>query len=195
MLCPDFFLYMSVWLSLREWYLNGNYLIIIVSTLIILPLALMRQLGMFFILSSHIFISLPCTSILYCHLFVFFCSLHIPVTVLKLKWSSLPLPMNRSASSYYRYYTGYLGYTSGFSLSCMVFFLISVSLNYWVRAKFRRCLAIVTLSAGPCLNSNILLDAGFSIWCFISTFNHVNQKSFYIWNENILRVQRNSVNW
>uniref|UniRef100_A0AAQ5XJB8 Amino acid transporter transmembrane domain-containing protein n=1 Tax=Amphiprion ocellaris TaxID=80972 RepID=A0AAQ5XJB8_AMPOC len=48
-----------------EWFLNGNYLIIIVSALIILPLALMKQLG-------------------------------------------------------------YLGYTSGFSLSCMVFFLISV---------------------------------------------------------------------
>ncbi|KAM9751471.1 sodium-coupled neutral amino acid transporter 3-like isoform 1-T3 [Menidia menidia] len=48
-----------------EWFLNGNYLIIIVSALVILPLALMRQLG-------------------------------------------------------------YLGYTSGFSLSCMVFFLISV---------------------------------------------------------------------
>uniref|UniRef100_A0A673GAL1 Sodium-coupled neutral amino acid transporter 3-like n=1 Tax=Sinocyclocheilus rhinocerous TaxID=307959 RepID=A0A673GAL1_9TELE len=47
------------------WFLNGNYLIIIVSILIILPLALMRQLG-------------------------------------------------------------YLGYTSGFSLTCMVFFLISV---------------------------------------------------------------------
>uniref|UniRef100_A0A8C1T5T0 Solute carrier family 38 member 5b n=2 Tax=Cyprinus carpio TaxID=7962 RepID=A0A8C1T5T0_CYPCA len=49
-----------------EWFLNGNYLIIIVSIFIILPLALMRQLG-------------------------------------------------------------YLGYTSGFSLTCMVFFLISVS--------------------------------------------------------------------
>ncbi|XP_033825114.1 sodium-coupled neutral amino acid transporter 3-like [Periophthalmus magnuspinnatus] len=48
-----------------EWFLNGNYLIIIVSIGIILPLALMKQLG-------------------------------------------------------------YLGYTSGFSLSCMVFFLISV---------------------------------------------------------------------
>lgn len=48
-----------------EWFLNGNYLIIIVSVVIILPLALMKQLG-------------------------------------------------------------YLGYTSGFSLSCMVFFLISV---------------------------------------------------------------------
>ncbi|XP_019951673.2 sodium-coupled neutral amino acid transporter 3-like [Paralichthys olivaceus] len=48
-----------------EWYMNGNYLIIIVSVSIILPLALMKQLG-------------------------------------------------------------YLGYTSGFSLSCMVFFLISV---------------------------------------------------------------------
>uniref|UniRef100_A0A8C2KP95 Solute carrier family 38 member 5b n=1 Tax=Cyprinus carpio TaxID=7962 RepID=A0A8C2KP95_CYPCA len=52
--------------SSGEWFLNGNYLIIVVSILIILPLALMRQLG-------------------------------------------------------------YLGYTSGFSLTCMVFFLISVS--------------------------------------------------------------------
>ncbi|KAM8868627.1 sodium-coupled neutral amino acid transporter 3 isoform 1-T2 [Synchiropus picturatus] len=47
------------------WYLNGNYLVIIVSASIILPLALMKQLG-------------------------------------------------------------YLGYTSGFSLSCMVFFLSAV---------------------------------------------------------------------
>ncbi|XP_078390991.1 sodium-coupled neutral amino acid transporter 5b isoform X1 [Cetorhinus maximus] len=51
--------------SNRMWYMNGNYLIVIVSILIILPLALMRQLG-------------------------------------------------------------YLGYTSGFSLTCMVFFLISL---------------------------------------------------------------------
>uniref|UniRef100_A0A8C7UVD2 Solute carrier family 38 member 5a n=1 Tax=Oncorhynchus mykiss TaxID=8022 RepID=A0A8C7UVD2_ONCMY len=49
----------------REWYLDGRYLIIIVSVIIIFPLSLMRHLG-------------------------------------------------------------YLGYTSGFSLSCMVFFLISV---------------------------------------------------------------------
>uniref|UniRef100_A0AAY4DQL6 Amino acid transporter transmembrane domain-containing protein n=1 Tax=Denticeps clupeoides TaxID=299321 RepID=A0AAY4DQL6_9TELE len=49
----------------NEWFLNGNYLIIIVSICVILPLALMRQLG-------------------------------------------------------------YLGYTSGFSLTCMVFFLCSV---------------------------------------------------------------------
>ncbi|XP_017264809.1 sodium-coupled neutral amino acid transporter 3 [Kryptolebias marmoratus] len=49
----------------QEWFLNGNYLIIIVSVVVILPLALMRRLG-------------------------------------------------------------YLGYTSGFSLTCMVFFLISV---------------------------------------------------------------------
>uniref|UniRef100_A0A8C7XYS2 Solute carrier family 38 member 5a n=1 Tax=Oryzias sinensis TaxID=183150 RepID=A0A8C7XYS2_9TELE len=48
-----------------EWFMNGNYLIIIVSAVIIFPLALMKRLG-------------------------------------------------------------YLGYTSGFSLSCMVFFLISV---------------------------------------------------------------------
>lgn len=48
------------------WYMDGNYLVILVSVTIILPLALMRQLG-------------------------------------------------------------YLGYSSGFSLSCMVFFLIAVS--------------------------------------------------------------------
>ncbi|CAI9554687.1 unnamed protein product [Staurois parvus] len=48
-----------------DWYLNGNYLVIMVSICIILPLALMKQLG-------------------------------------------------------------YLGYASGFSLSCMVFFLCSV---------------------------------------------------------------------
>uniref|UniRef100_A0A8C8DNF4 Solute carrier family 38 member 3b n=1 Tax=Oryzias sinensis TaxID=183150 RepID=A0A8C8DNF4_9TELE len=48
------------------WYLNGNYLVIIVSACVILPLSLMKQLG-------------------------------------------------------------YLGYTSGFSLSCMVFFLTAVS--------------------------------------------------------------------
>uniref|UniRef100_A0A8C5H5K1 Sodium-coupled neutral amino acid transporter 3-like n=1 Tax=Gouania willdenowi TaxID=441366 RepID=A0A8C5H5K1_GOUWI len=48
-----------------EWFLNGNYLVIIVSIAVILPLALMKQLG-------------------------------------------------------------YLGYTSGFSLSCMVFFLAAV---------------------------------------------------------------------
>uniref|UniRef100_A0A671WMZ0 Solute carrier family 38 member 5 n=1 Tax=Sparus aurata TaxID=8175 RepID=A0A671WMZ0_SPAAU len=60
-----------------EWYLNGNYLIIIVSALIILPLALMRQLG-------------------------------------------------------------YLGYTSGFSLSCMVFFLISVIWKMLSHRDFKR---------------------------------------------------------
>ncbi|KAM9185882.1 sodium-coupled neutral amino acid transporter 3 isoform 2-T3 [Dugong dugon] len=49
----------------RNWYVNGNYLVILVSVTIILPLALMRQLG-------------------------------------------------------------YLGYSSGLSLSCMVFFLIAV---------------------------------------------------------------------
>ncbi|XP_078399371.1 sodium-coupled neutral amino acid transporter 3-like [Cetorhinus maximus] len=48
-----------------EWYLNGNYLVIIATATVVLPLALMKQLG-------------------------------------------------------------YLGYTSGFSLSCMVFFLIVV---------------------------------------------------------------------
>uniref|UniRef100_A0A8K9WU52 Solute carrier family 38 member 5a n=1 Tax=Oncorhynchus mykiss TaxID=8022 RepID=A0A8K9WU52_ONCMY len=64
-------LVMQAFLGLKdntgEWYLDGKYLIIIVSVIIVFPLSLMRHLG-------------------------------------------------------------YLGYTSGFSLSCMVFFLISVSL-------------------------------------------------------------------
>uniref|UniRef100_A0A7N6ALR5 Amino acid transporter transmembrane domain-containing protein n=1 Tax=Anabas testudineus TaxID=64144 RepID=A0A7N6ALR5_ANATE len=51
--------------SSDEWFMNGNYLIIIVTVCVILPLALMKHLG-------------------------------------------------------------YLGYTSGFSLTCMVFFLIAV---------------------------------------------------------------------
>ncbi|KAM9324740.1 sodium-coupled neutral amino acid transporter 3 [Gastrophryne carolinensis] len=62
-------LVIQTFLNLQEktsdWYLNGNYLVVMVSIAIILPLALMKQLG-------------------------------------------------------------YLGYTSGFSLSCMVFFLCSV---------------------------------------------------------------------
>lgn len=35
----------SVWSLCREWYLNGNYLVVIVSVAVILPLALMKQLG------------------------------------------------------------------------------------------------------------------------------------------------------
>ncbi|XP_069503626.1 sodium-coupled neutral amino acid transporter 5 [Ambystoma mexicanum] len=57
--------FMGLVVNTGDWYMNGNILIIIVSILIILPLALMKHLG-------------------------------------------------------------YLGYTSGFSLTCMVFFLISV---------------------------------------------------------------------
>uniref|UniRef100_A0A8C9TR62 Solute carrier family 38 member 5 n=1 Tax=Scleropages formosus TaxID=113540 RepID=A0A8C9TR62_SCLFO len=58
-------LVIQAFLGLSQWYLQGDYLIIIVSIVFILPLAVMRHLG-------------------------------------------------------------YLGYTSGFSLSCMMFFLISV---------------------------------------------------------------------
>uniref|UniRef100_A0A671WMB7 Solute carrier family 38 member 5 n=1 Tax=Sparus aurata TaxID=8175 RepID=A0A671WMB7_SPAAU len=47
-----------------EWYLNGNYLIIIVSALIILPLALMRQLGILSELFLHSVFVLPFTDVL-----------------------------------------------------------------------------------------------------------------------------------
>uniref|UniRef100_A0AAX7VG44 Amino acid transporter transmembrane domain-containing protein n=1 Tax=Astatotilapia calliptera TaxID=8154 RepID=A0AAX7VG44_ASTCA len=70
-----------------EWYLNGNYLVIIVSIAIILPLALMKQLG-------------------------------------------------------------YLGYTSGFSLSCMVFFLIAVSPLILATHTCKRHVTSLLLSLG-----------------------------------------------
>uniref|UniRef100_A0A8D0D988 Solute carrier family 38 member 3 n=1 Tax=Sander lucioperca TaxID=283035 RepID=A0A8D0D988_SANLU len=57
------------------WYLNGNYLVIMVSACVILPLALMKQLG-------------------------------------------------------------YLGYTSGFSLSCMVFFLSVIYKKFQIPCPF-----------------------------------------------------------
>uniref|UniRef100_A0A8C9WH58 Solute carrier family 38 member 3 n=1 Tax=Scleropages formosus TaxID=113540 RepID=A0A8C9WH58_SCLFO len=57
------------------WYLNGNYLVVLVSVTIILPLALMKQLG-------------------------------------------------------------YLGYTSGFSLSCMVFFLSVIYKKFHISCPF-----------------------------------------------------------
>uniref|UniRef100_A0A8C7XY43 Solute carrier family 38 member 5a n=1 Tax=Oryzias sinensis TaxID=183150 RepID=A0A8C7XY43_9TELE len=66
-----------------EWFMNGNYLIIIVSAVIIFPLALMKRLG-------------------------------------------------------------YLGYTSGFSLSCMVFFLISVSQKDATKSSSLEVLPIYT---------------------------------------------------
>uniref|UniRef100_A0AAY4BS85 Amino acid transporter transmembrane domain-containing protein n=1 Tax=Denticeps clupeoides TaxID=299321 RepID=A0AAY4BS85_9TELE len=61
--------------SSTEWYLNGNYLVVLVSMGIILPLALMKQLG-------------------------------------------------------------YLGYTSGFSLSCMVFFLSVIFKKFQIPCPF-----------------------------------------------------------
>lgn len=102
----------------RDWYMNGNYLVILVSVTIILPLALMKQLGK----------SGGC------------CVRHRGpalwgsrrVTVPAWGWQArrghpasvgvLPVPTGCSLSS-----PGYLGYASGFSLSCMGFFLISVS--------------------------------------------------------------------
>uniref|UniRef100_A0A8C0EJK9 Solute carrier family 38 member 4 n=1 Tax=Bubo bubo TaxID=30461 RepID=A0A8C0EJK9_BUBBB len=67
-----------LFLLFREWYLNGNYLVILVTIGIILPLSLLKSLG-------------------------------------------------------------YLGYTSGFSLTCMVFFVSVVS--DWVLSlcKYRAC--------------------------------------------------------
>ncbi|XP_016279187.2 sodium-coupled neutral amino acid transporter 3 [Monodelphis domestica] len=71
-----------------DWYMNGNYLVILVSVTIILPLALMRQLG-------------------------------------------------------------YLGYSSGFSLSCMVFFLIAV-----IYKKFQISCPLPTFSANVTGNTS-----------------------------------------
>uniref|UniRef100_A0A8B9HX38 Solute carrier family 38 member 3a n=1 Tax=Astyanax mexicanus TaxID=7994 RepID=A0A8B9HX38_ASTMX len=79
------------------WYFDGNYLVIIVSICIILPLALMKQLG-------------------------------------------------------------YLGYTSGFSLSCMVFFLISV-----IYKKFQVPCPFVDFALNRTLDLNISTPHGVTV--------------------------------
>ncbi|XP_069792634.1 sodium-coupled neutral amino acid transporter 3-like isoform X1 [Narcine bancroftii] len=72
-----------------EWYLNGNYLVILATATVVLPLSLMKQLG-------------------------------------------------------------YLGYTSGFSLSCMVFFLIVV-----IYKKFQIPCPFTNIHANSSLVDNI----------------------------------------
>uniref|UniRef100_A0A9J8CKP4 Solute carrier family 38 member 3b n=1 Tax=Cyprinus carpio carpio TaxID=630221 RepID=A0A9J8CKP4_CYPCA len=71
--------------SSGEWYLNGNYLVVLVSLSVILPLALMKQLG-------------------------------------------------------------YLGYTSGFSLSCMVFFLSVIYKKFQILCPFEEFSSNSTLA-------------------------------------------------
>ncbi|XP_029453330.1 sodium-coupled neutral amino acid transporter 3-like [Rhinatrema bivittatum] len=83
--------------TLREWYLNGNYLVVMVSVTIILPLALMKQLG-------------------------------------------------------------YLGYASGFSLSCMVFFLASV-----IYKKFQIPCPLPSQSLNGTISGNLSLTYGNTI--------------------------------
>ncbi|XP_028679937.1 sodium-coupled neutral amino acid transporter 3a [Erpetoichthys calabaricus] len=81
--------------SSDEWYLNGNYLVVMVSVCIILPLALMKQLG-------------------------------------------------------------YLGYTSGFSISCMVFFLIAVIYKkFQVPCPFQE----FHFNSSDILNTSMLVDS------------------------------------
>lgn len=74
--------------------MNGDYLVLLVSLCIILPLSLLRNLGK--------------------------------------EWDKkINLALNKEAahgSYYFSPSSGYLGYTSGLSLLCMVFFLIVVSL-------------------------------------------------------------------
>ncbi|XP_036288137.1 sodium-coupled neutral amino acid transporter 3 [Pipistrellus kuhlii] len=72
-----------------DWYMDGNYLVILVSVTIILPLALMRQLG-------------------------------------------------------------YLGYSSGFSLTCMLFFLVAV-----IYKKFHVPCPLLSPSANVTSNSSL----------------------------------------
>lgn len=43
-----FFFFVLFFYLCSEWYLNGNYLVVIVSIAVILPLALMKQLGKFY---------------------------------------------------------------------------------------------------------------------------------------------------
>lgn len=121
------YFHLFAWPSLREWFLNGNFLIIIVSALIILPLSLMKQLGTFFILSS---------------LFSFYSSSlsirSLPSILVLLPHHSRICPLSVTIVNHsFHCNPGYLGYTSGFSLSCMVFFLISVSICWWSKSFHR----------------------------------------------------------
>lgn len=110
----------------------------IVSAAIILPLALMKHLGMFFILfSSFSFrpaslrVSTP----------AFFVELAFVCCIEMKGHHHFSASINHSATCCHPCPAGYLGYTSGFSLSCMVFFLISVSFSQRHiehAARFRR---------------------------------------------------------
>ncbi|XP_061788188.1 sodium-coupled neutral amino acid transporter 3-like isoform X1 [Nerophis lumbriciformis] len=97
-----------------EWYMNGNYLVVIVSIAVILPLALMKQLG-------------------------------------------------------------YLGYTSGFSLSCMVFFLISV-----IYKKFNVPCPFVDFALnGTASGLNITLPGGAEDPACIPKMANLNSQTAY----------------
>uniref|UniRef100_A0A9J7YHU2 Solute carrier family 38 member 3b n=1 Tax=Cyprinus carpio carpio TaxID=630221 RepID=A0A9J7YHU2_CYPCA len=80
--------------SSGEWYLNGNYLVVLVSLSVILPLALMKQLG-------------------------------------------------------------YLGYTSGFSLSCMVFFLSVIYKKFQILCPFEEFSSNSTLAQAHVANVTV----------------------------------------
>lgn len=98
----------------RDWYMNGNYLVILVSITVILPLALMKQLGKLWGPQGSHGVMVPTWG--------WWAGTGHPDSV-----GVLPAPTSRSPPS-----AGYLGYASGFSLSCMGFFLISVSTGRWL---------------------------------------------------------------
>lgn len=102
-------------LSVREWYLDGRYLIIIVSVIIIFPLSLMRHLGKF-----------PCLRPSLISLYSLY-SYFIFLYYARSDDETCNMSLFQHNMIFCYHLTGYLGYTSGFSLSCMVFFLISVS--------------------------------------------------------------------
>uniref|UniRef100_A0A8C3VK14 Solute carrier family 38 member 3 n=1 Tax=Catharus ustulatus TaxID=91951 RepID=A0A8C3VK14_CATUS len=110
-----------------DWYMNGNYLVILVSVTIILPLALMKQLG-------------------------------------------------------------YLGYASGFSLSCMVFFLISVIYKKFQipcplpeqEGNITGILNATTVSTSDYQNGYTVLQAPEQVTCTPSFFTLNSQTAYTI---------------
>lgn len=102
----------------REWYTNGDYLVLLVTFVIILPLSLLRNLGKQSVNTcASVLSKIQCISTYGglrgigddMHRKLFLVVAHVCVV----------LPPS----------AGYLGYTSGLSLLCMVFFLIVVSEN------------------------------------------------------------------
>lgn len=127
-----------------DWFMNGNYLIIIVTVGIILPLAMMKHLG-----TSLQTVIMSYDSLIHQIIWLFSLLCSCPLCNInqmqkKKSWQSFLIfcvscnsnnALDTRPIHLFLCLAGYLGYTSGFSLSCMVFFLSAVSLSGYARTR------------------------------------------------------------